>query len=143
MNGKRTTRQQHSQNAAAPFDGDYVGTITLMPASANNNCGGVGPFSKNVRISNNQWVLTSNSTRGETISGTVKPDGSTSGFGKSFMGGVSLKARIQGSDFTGEVASAYAACSLSRFLCSRSLTAQWAPYGPGGFDSPRMAPALD
>jgi hypothetical protein len=111
MTGKRIVGQQ-PQNASASFDGDYVGTITLLPSSQNNNCGGAGPFQRTVRISNNRWVFSFNPTRNESISGTVNLDGSTSGFGASNSGGNALKGRIQGTEFTGEVGSGYCAYSL-------------------------------
>lgn len=109
MTGKRIVGQQ-PRNPSAPFDGDYVGTIVLT--RTNGNCGGTGPFPKSVRITHNKWAFTYNRTNRELISGTVNPDGTVSGFGTSSSGGNSLKGRIQGSEFTGEVGSAYCTYSL-------------------------------
>jgi hypothetical protein len=97
-----------SVRAQGTYDGDYagVGTLTTDKASIRqgDSCSNTEHFDVHVRTGQ---VSMTHQVHAETVTvaGTVGGDGSVSAFGSSRYGGVNLKGKINGADFTGSSAS--------------------------------------
>jgi len=107
MAGKRIIADQQPQSASAPFDGDYIGTMSFVRGETKCT---TSPFEKAIRVENGKWVLAYNDSG--TVIGTINSDGSTTGSGTSPSNGFTLTGRISGSNFTAQVSSSYCTYSL-------------------------------
>jgi hypothetical protein len=113
MRGVRVGRNYPTSAFQAPFDGDYVGEERLTDdRSGRGACGDPGPFQKVVRVTMGRWGYTYNYDRREKVEGTVDTNGSLSGFGRSYEGGVRFSGTIRGNDLTGEVSNGNCTYSL-------------------------------